>query len=247
MSDEDLRARYRRDYTREPIKSPAHPHKPEPTDLSSVQPEKPKPTPVAEHVPETTQHTHETAPLPRINIEEQPVRRTRRKNKSGRGLFKKLLIMIFIIGVGIAIAAGGSYFYSKSHASSVPENIKSQSDVPVLYPEKLPAGFTVDKSSFNISGNNIVAYYATDSSGNHLIFNVQPRPANFDFDKFYSQVMTDATRFATPIGEAAVGNASGHLLGSLATDKSWVIVTGSNKNIDTDKIKTALSQMKVVQ
>src|SRR5204863_4632702 len=101
-------------------------------------------------------------------------------------------------------------------APAVPNKIKTQATVPILYPEKLPAGYKVIQSSFNVSAGGIVAYYAEDNSGHRLNFTVQARPANFDFEAFYSQILTSATKFNTPLGEAAVGTANDHLLGSLA-------------------------------
>jgi hypothetical protein len=226
MSDADLRGRFRRDFTKEQIGVRAR-------SASKANPTSPKP-PAAPTQPSPS--------LPEVAIPqiESHVRKPKvRKNR------RKLWLGLFIVCL---LGGGGAAFYQYSHdRQPVPTQVKQQAQIPILYPTQLPQGFAVVKSSFNVSSGNIVVYYASDNTGKRINFTVQPRPANFDFEKFYSQVMINATRFKTAAGEAAVGKANGHLLGSLATTKSWVLVTGNSDAVTADQLQTALSGMQLLQ
>lgn len=216
MRDEELRNRYRRNYSTEPIITA-----------------KPKPAAPVAAAPTQTTAVPPLAPVSHSTIRHQSARPKRGK--------RRLLIVFFIL---VLIAAGaGAYLYQKSLVV-VPANIVAQSDIPILYPSKLPAGYKINKTSFKVSNGNIISYYATNKTSSRLVFTVQARPPNFDYEKFYSSSMTDVTKIATPLGEGAVGTAGGRLLGSLATTKSWILITTSDKSGGSDKIQIALSSLK---
>jgi len=206
--DGDIRTRYRRDYTKQPLRT-----------SSSVQ----------NTIPEIASDSLLDS---QKNASQHPKRK-----------LKGLLILLLVLIIAGGITAGGYLYYSKNNV--VPSKIKSQAEIPVFNPTKLPSGFKINKNSFNVTQGNIITYYAENTSKDKINFTIQARPSNFNFDKFYSETMSNSTRFSTPLGEAAVGKAGGHLLGSLATTKSWALITGSNDNIDTDKIQTALMGMKI--
>lgn len=216
MRDDDLRNRYRRNFSTEPIKT------------VPSRPATPVVAPQAVQVPPS----HNAPASPPTTA--QPTVRPRRA--------KRRFLIIFIILI-LAAAGAGGYLYEKAQ-SVVPASVVAQADIPVLYPSKLPPGYKIDKSSFKVSNGNIISYYAANQTSSRLVFTVQARPANFDYDKFYSESMTDTTKITTPIGEGAVGTAGGHLLGSLATTKSWILITSNDNNIGADKIQTALSSLK---
>jgi len=234
MSDENLRQRFRRDFTKEPIN--INQPKASQGQMSEVKAAAPTIQPAESDDFDT---------LPELNIVNSPPRPLPRAKRN----FKKpLLIFLCLTLVSGGVTAGiiGLRAHQKPK-EIVPLTVKSQISIPLLYPDKLPPGFSVVDSSFNVTNaGSVVAYYATDSQGNHLNFTVQARPANFDFNAFYTKILSNTTRFTTPLGEAAIGTGQGHLLGSLATSKSWVIITGNNKNVTADKIQTALSGLRVI-
>jgi len=172
----------------------------------------------------------------------EPRTRKSKPRKRGKTLVTGLAFMCLLAGAGGLAAL--QYHQSQP---LVPPSVQTAATIPLLYPDKLPAGYQVVKSSFNISAGGIIAYYAQNQTGNKLNFTIQGRPANFDFEKFYSQIMLNSTRFNTPLGEAAVGTANGHLLGSLATPKSWVLVSGNTDKVSAESIQTALSNLEVIE
>lgn len=234
MNEEDLRGRFRRDFTAEPI--PSRPASAPIRPLNQTASQAPS-APVAQAAPPVA-----ATSLPQLDL--PPAPSSNRPIKSSRRQSGKRITVVFTVILLCLAASGLAVYQSKKSQPAVPVAIQSKSQIPVLYPSKLPAGFALAKSSFNIAAGNIVAYYAANQSGQHLNFTVQPRPANFDFEKFYSQIISNSTRFNTTLGEAAVGKANGHLLGSLATTNSWVIVTGNSKSVSAADIQFAISNLK---
>lgn len=250
--DQDLRGRFRRDFTLEQIGNPGQsPVRPAPITDLRPRPASPAatPTPVNQTpiqaqpaVPQPAAVAYEAAPItPQLDPVESPHRRSKSKNKAKRAIV--LIVALLLIGGSGGLAF---YQYSKGKQPTIPELVRSKTEIPVLYPAKLPVGYKVVQSSFNITSGNVVAYYAEDGFGHRLNFTVQPRPANFDFEKFYTQIISNSTRFSTPVGEGVVGRANGHLLGSLATSRSWAIVTGNNVGVGADKIQTALAGLELI-
>jgi hypothetical protein len=234
MPDENLRGRYRRDFTREPIGG-----------QSAIPPQPARQQPAQ---PQLAQDQPDLNLPPALAGIKAAGATKRRPVKKRRSPFKKLILFCLAMALLAALAAGGFRYMkaTKPNAQTVPEKVKQQISVPILYPGKLPAGYKVIQSSFNATNAGVVAYYAEDNAGHRLNFTVQARPTNFDFEAFYSRILTNATKFSTPLGEAAVGTANDHLLGSLATTKSWVIVSGNSKAVGADKIQTALSGMQKI-
>lgn len=259
--DEDLRNRFRRDFTRETINRNQTKYTgstqtqtgaltPTVNDIEAAAPDKSVETlapsvPSAPPIPETESPTSDTLnslPLPNLA---HPVAKPVKQRRRGRAK-----IVITSVTLCLLMAAGGGlavYQYNnQSKLPTIPAAIATKAEMPILYPERLPDGYQIVKSSFNVTTSNVVAFYAEDKSGHRLNFTIQARPANFDFEKFYTQIISNATRFNTSIGEAAVGKANGHLLGSLATTQSWALVTGNNDSVGATNIQTALNSLKVV-
>jgi hypothetical protein len=237
MGDEELRGRYRRDYTSEPIGRSRSSTTPE-QNLNNDEPPPSQQKKVGPMFPIREQPAS-SHPLPAPTMRHTASVKPNRTSKRAKVLIS--IVLLLLLGGG-----GVGFWQYHKNLQLVPAQIKSEAEIPILYPNKLPTGFSVVKSSFNVTNGNVIVYYATDVHDNHINFTVQARPANFDFDKFYSQVMSNASRFSTPAGEAAVGNASGHILGSLASDKSWLLVTGNSSDVGADKIRTAISDVKVI-
>jgi hypothetical protein len=230
MGDDDLRGRFRRDFTREPIKSgPSRP-------IPEVSPPIPAANPEAAPAP--------TIEMPKFEPSETVAKNKRRTQKKRRSK-KKFFVLIFILLI-LAGGAGGAYkyYYLKP---SVPKNIVAQTTIPILYPQKLPNGYSISQQSFNITSGNIITYFAANQTGDRIVFSLQARPANFDYATFYSKGLTDSTIFNTSLGQAAVGTTDGHLLGSLATEQTWIIVSSTSKNIHSSDIRLILENLKEVQ
>jgi hypothetical protein len=146
------------------------------------------------------------------------------------------LIILFLI-------AGGVIFYFAYHSHSpIPAEVQKQVTFPLYYPGKLPAGYALNKDSFQATSDAIV-YYA-DKGNDRITISIQPRPQGFDFQKFYQQTLNNSEQFLTPLGQAGIGKAQDRLLGSLATDESWILVSSNSPGIKAADIRLVLSHLK---
>lgn len=250
--DEDLRSRYRRDFRREAARTiPTRPGRLSPPSPPAAQvpsipqniPSSPLPAqPLAAAAVETAEQTLLPRPLediPQPRLAKKAVRKHRGRRK---GRLKKLLFIIFILLVIGSLGSVGYIYYQNRDV--VPKSVLAQANIPILYPAQLPAGFQINKSSFNVTNGNLIAYYADNSAGDRILFTVQAKPSNFDYDTFYSQSLQNADKFTTDLGEGAVGTAQGRVLGSLTTDKTWLIVSGNDNSIDSTKVSFVLHHLK---
>ncbi|HET9850864.1 MAG TPA: hypothetical protein VFP35_04565 [Candidatus Saccharimonadales bacterium] len=214
MDYEDLRQRYRHDYTGERI---------------NTAPPASSPTPIIPDVAELPQAT--TVGTQKVKV-----------NKFSR-LSAKLMVLSMAVLLLIAGAGFGAHYFLVKKSSPIPVNISRSVNFPLLYPAKLPAGYKIDPSSFS-SANDVVLFSARTTSGQKIVFTVQKRPPTFDFGTFYQQGLASAAVFNTGAGQAAIGRANGQLIGSLATDQSWLIVSPSRGNISADSLRLILNSVK---
>ncbi|HVS78942.1 MAG TPA: hypothetical protein VHD84_01475 [Candidatus Saccharimonadales bacterium] len=139
-----------------------------------------------------------------------------------RRFFSKMSLAILILIIIIAAAATG-WWISRS-TSPIPDKISSEVLFPLYYPASLPAGYSIDQNSFDLD-NEVVVFGAKNSSGKTIAITEQPKPDNFDFDTFYSQHLSATKQVVTRSGNAVIGLMNTNPVASLATDKTWVIVT----------------------
>ena len=224
--DDDLRNRYRRDYTNEVIRPPRPQHSP------SLRPA-PSPVPVQPH---HRTAAADTRPAPA----HQAATPHPRRKKSRRRVW--IIIILFAL---IACAAGAGYWYKSARLSSpIPANVRASVNFPLLYPAQLPAGYHLDNTSFTTSGG-VVLYSAVNYSGAKIAFTDQQRPPGFDFNKFYTQGLSNSSSFDTSLGQAAIGTANGKLLGSLVTDQTWLLVSSVSKSVNSSDLRLVLNHLKL--
>ncbi len=147
--------------------------------------------------------------------------------------------------VALILAAGLAYWLVRGRQQSpVPSSVSQAVSFKIIYPTRLPQGFTLDKASFQVSNGPVVTYNATNKKNGHIIFSVQPRPMTFDFSSFYAQGLAGTLKFNTDSGEGAVGNNGLKVVGSLVTDTSWALVTADNSSVTTGDIQTTIKNMR---
>lgn len=152
---------------------------------------------------------------------------------------------IIIVIVALVLAGAGSYwFFAIRSNEPIPANVRSKVSFPLLYPSKLPQGFSIDQKSFSVQ-SGVVLYSANNPTGDKVAFSVQPRPATFAFDTFYKQGLNGASTFDTPLGQAAVGQANGQPIGSLATDQSWLLISSVSKKVGSSALRQILQSVKL--
>jgi hypothetical protein len=111
-----------------------------------------------------------------------------------------------------------------------------------LIPTKLPAGYSVDPSSFQYT--NGINLFTANKGGQRLIFTIQKTPPTFDFATFYKQQLQNNQQFSTAYGQAAVGRNSGHYLGSLVAGNTWLLLSTNNSQLNADDFSLVLNNLK---
>jgi hypothetical protein len=158
-------------------------------------------------------------------------------------LFKRPLFYI-VSGLVIVVAALLSMYVLLVPHDTIPKNIRSQANFTLFYPGKLPAGWSVDKSSFYADRSDQVVGYRIKGPSGNLGITIQPVPKGFDFNDFYTKRLSYTVQFLTPLGQGAVGTAEGQLIGSLVTTSSWVLTSSNSSNIKSTDIQSIISNLK---
>lgn len=221
--DDDIRNRYRRDYTNEVIRPPRPHHQPVSRPQQHPAAHLTRPAEPASHQPAPTQH-HAVSPRP----------------KKRRRMRIILILLILLAAAG----TGGYWYMSNKLSSPIPANVRASVNFPLLYPAQLPAGYHLDNTSFTTSGG-VVLYSAVNYSGAKIAFTDQQRPPGFDFNKFYTQGLSNSSSFDTSLGQAAIGTANGKLLGSLVTDQTWLLVSSVSKSVNSSDLRLVLNHLKL--
>lgn len=110
----------------------------------------------------------------------------------------------------------------------VPAPVASQAGFPIFVPSRLPGNFEIDPTSFTVSESTLL-FSARDGTGGRIFISEQARPADFDFDRFYTeqllepQILQDVP-FPTVSGEA---KDSGIRMASIVTPDTWIIINSA--------------------
>jgi hypothetical protein len=249
---DDMRQRYRvprRDFTR-PIRQPA-PAEPKPTVIP------PKPlaqAPTQAHVPPALAHAYQSPPRPALSAREphQPnhhsqtahhhhaVGATVKPARKKRRWFKKMLITLVILSV---LGGGAALAYAKLYnANPFSEDISSQAQISLFYPKKLPAGYTINKSSIHLDNN--VLTYAAAKADLRLVFTIEPAPANFNFGYFNKQYLTNTQSVSNPYSTAVVGLNKDRYLGNFISGKTWFILTTNSPSVSASDLSLVIGNLK---
>jgi hypothetical protein len=170
----------------------------------------------------------------------EPAAAHRQTRKKSRRLLKTLVLLIILAGLG----GGGFWGYQKLRVQNpFPEDARSQTKLDLLYPTKLPVGYTVNKQNISLS-NGILIYDATNKSGNRLVFTIQATPSNFNFDSFYKQQLTNRQQYNTNFGSATVGKNSNRVLGSLVDDSTWLLLSTNSSDVTFNDMSLVLTHLK---
>jgi hypothetical protein len=235
---DDMRDRYRAPGRDNPPPRPVHetlrhayqppprPHAPSRRPHNQPEAQRSQPPPAE---PEPTQR----------HIEAAPARRQHYKQPKTR-LWPNLVVLVVILA---ALAGAGVYAYPKFFGPNpFPANIQQNAQLSLLYPTKLPAGYQVDKTSFNL--DNGILIYSAANGDKKMVFTLQKTPSNFDFTSFYKQQLSGTQQFQTPYGQATIGKNSGHYLGSLPAGDTWVLLSTNSPAVSIDDMSTALQNLK---
>jgi len=201
-------------------------------------------------VHENLRHAYQPPPVPNLpaprlqpaaNIINQPEPEAHYNLPGQPKRLRPRLTVVFI--VLILLATAGVYAYPKyANANPFPAGIRSNAGLSLFYPSKLPAGYTVDKTSINLS--NGVLLYSANNGDKRLVFTLQKTPTAFDFANFYKQQLTGDQQYQTPYGQATIGKNSNHYLGSLTAGDTWLLLSSSGSQVSMDDMSLVMTHLK---
>lgn len=147
---------------------------------------------------------------------------------------KKLLIMGFsVLSVVLVIGVAHSTKYRNGSdiitVKKVVSEQKSNSSLPFLYPKNTTKELRFDRQSLRTSDQLVT--YTLQYKDTKLTINIQPKPTGVIFDDFYDRILKNKAEVFNPQGKAVIGIANDKTIGSLVTDKEWVLV---NAPLDID-------------
>jgi hypothetical protein len=157
-----------------------------------------------------------------------------------RHLIKRPLGIVTASAIVLALLAAAIWYVVIRETNPFPPTIRP-AGYTLFYPQTLPAGFYVDKASFEQT-STVTTYTVIYDSSKKLIFSIQAKPAGFDFDGLHQ----DAKKLKSSIGQAYAGAIDGRTVVSIPTDDSWLLV-GVPSDIKTSTLETVLSNLQVVR
>ncbi len=160
-------------------------------------------------------------------------------------LSKRLGVVIIVFLAITIIGVGSGIYLSQRTRNPFPVAISDSVTFPLYYPSKLPSGYHVDPSSFK-GNNQAVLYSLVKANSPSIAISVQTKPSGFDFDDFKNKQLRGTKTVPTDAGDAVVGLYAERILGSLLTDKSWVLVNGSSK-VSAKDIQTIVKSLREVK
>lgn len=150
-----------------------------------------------------------------------------------------------------AAAASVLLIHNQKTKSIVPENIQKSVGFPIYYPDekKLPAGYSLNKTSFSNPRNNGVTYFVSYDGSKKIVFSAQPKVSDQEMNLFYKSYIPLKTEVKTAIGKAEIGayNNAGKVttLVSLPTEdsKTWLVITAP-ADINQSQLKQVLQSLR---
>lgn len=152
------------------------------------------------------------------------------------------------VGLGLALLCGGYVAYRLTNKTPWPPQeltaIKTRIDYPIYYPAELPKGFSYQEKSMKPS--EIATIYSLRYEKDKKLFiSNQPKPKEVIFKDFYDRLLKNKADITSNQGKAVTGSVADQSVGSLVTDKTWVIINAPNgiSNKDLTDIVSSLKKL----
>ncbi|HET7637177.1 MAG TPA: hypothetical protein VFK47_00410 [Ktedonobacteraceae bacterium] len=141
----------------------------------------------------------------------------------GNTLFGSTVRRVATVVCVVALATIGGRLWIFKPAPSPFKEALTQVVFPIYYPQPMPAGFTLDTQSIQVSGG-IVFYTLRATNGNTVTVTNQLPPIAMDPITTFETSLTEPEIVHTAYGNAKIGKLPGTVSGSLLTTKTWIII-----------------------
>jgi intein/homing endonuclease len=163
----------------------------------------------------------------------------RRKKSKKKWFIGVIFILLLATGVSLWILTHGNSNYSQLRKDLA--QAQKEVSFPVLVPEKLPKDFAYKKGSVKTS-SGIVLYSLQDGKDKSVSVSQQAKPAISNFDDFYNRVLTNRTSVLSTQGKAVLGTNGSQTIGSLITDKAWILLN-TTSHIDNHTLSELINSL----
>lgn len=154
---------------------------------------------------------------------------------------RRRFFVIGVVALLLAIGAGGIVLHRHTQVNRIPASIKNEVKFTTYYPATLPAGWSVDTTSYRVNDN--VLFYAIKGPTTSVVVTIQQPPTSFSIHDFYKAQLTNVTQFDTPSGDGAIGTTGSRLAGSMLGNDSWVLLSPTSSGITQHTLKEILTAL----
>jgi hypothetical protein len=149
--------------------------------------------------------------------------------------------LVLLVVLVLAVRLGAS--------NPVPADIRHKVSFPVYYPEQsqLPAGYSLNQSSFRLANSQgeAVIYSVSYGNGQELIVSVQKNPSGAELAAFVKNYIPVHRELLTHSGKATIGAIGQQTVASLPTDSgAWVLITAPADAYGTDNLSQVLKALR---
>jgi hypothetical protein len=146
------------------------------------------------------------------------------------------VILVALVGLGLL-------YFTLPKDTEPPKNLRDSIAFALYWPQKMPPGFHVDRSSIHTTSQ--VVTFEVRSKNEVINVSEQARPAHFDFEEFNTKKLFGTTDSLTPAGKLTVGLAGNRSIGSLVTDKTWILAAAQSDQA-AQPVKKLLTEFREV-
>jgi hypothetical protein len=179
-----------------------------------------------------------------MRVQDTPIYKEENKKHRKKSKKRWFIGLIFVL----LLAAATSLFIVTKDNSNYKELRKdlnqAQKEVPfpIFIPENLPKGFAYKKNSVSTTGS-VILYSLSVNKDKIVSISEQTKPKTANFDDFYNRVLSNKTNVLSTQGKAVLGTGNNQTIGSLVTDKVWILVSTST-DVDNQVLTQLIRSLK---
>jgi len=205
------------------------------------QPE-PKPT-ITPYIP----YLSDDETKPKAERPKQDTQTKKTRKLMNNQLKRVSLVAVSVMVVGVVIT--GVVYRKSLIAIVLPQSpftkeLRDTIKYPLLYPTKLPLGYSIDATSVSKGSNGVIVYNLKNPSGGLIGISLQPEPSNLNKEAVMATLANTST-ITVPAGTVVMGTSKDNInTFHTFTGTVWVITRVPEGVVPTSAIETMLSSLK---
>jgi len=149
-----------------------------------------------------------------------------------RATRRRRVIITLVTAIALAGAGGGYAAYANRPTGPFPREATKGLTFPLAYVRNLPAGYTVDETSFEQQDGDVLTFNIKSPNGKGIAVAEQARPNDLELSQKSEAAGSGITLpfendFTTPLGDAKMNLWGERTVISIPTADTWVILNVS--------------------